>query len=364
METKKNRGLPPPLANKLEYSRILKERFELYPACKENYDKFEAAKDKGWISETVDFMPIKMDYEAGSRCNFRCTMCLMSELSEKRPPEMKFESFKKSLDEQYGLVEIKLQGLGEPLLNPDFFKMVHEAVSRKIWVRTTTNGSLLDRNENYKRMIDEGIGEIQVSIDGATKKTFEKIRIGSDFDKVVENVRSMNMYARSVGQIWRTSCWMLVQEDNIDEMEALLELAEYMGFSRLTYSLAVASWGRDDWEEKNKCKRVYDRLTNAFLFSLIEKGKQRGLEVTFWMGMEKYDCSNAGNRRLCDWLFSRAFISADMRIVPCCVVCSSKTCDVGDALVFTSAWNGETYKALRRVHINGNIPAMCKNCYL
>lgn len=49
-------------------------------------------------------------------------MCLLWDVADKMPPAMKYEDFEKSIEEQYGLIEVKLQGLGEPLLNPDFFK--------------------------------------------------------------------------------------------------------------------------------------------------------------------------------------------------------------------------------------------------
>lgn len=249
--------LPRPSANMVEYERIVKNGFETFPKRKENYSLYQHALHNGW-NEQVDYMPIKMDYEVSSLCNFRCKMCLMNNdgFHQNRPKQMTYDDFKRSLDEQYGLIEVKLQGIGEPLLNKDFFRMVHDAVRRDIWVRTTTNASLLHVNENYKRMIDEKIGEIQVSIDGATKETFESIRTGSDFNLVVENVRKMNEYAQSKGESWRSSCWMLVQRDNFHEIYKLLDIAEYMKFSRVTYSLQVSDWGGRRLV-KNKRRKEY-----------------------------------------------------------------------------------------------------------
>lgn len=282
--------------------------------------------------------------------------------SDSRPDNMSYDDFEKSIEEQIGLVEVKLQGMGEPLLNPDFFRMVQLAVERDIWVRTTTNGSLLNQNENYKRMIDSKIGEIQVSIDGATKETFESIRVGSDFEKVVSNVTMMNEYANSKGEAWRTSCWMLVQEDNQHEMEATLELAAKMGFVRFTYSIAIGSWGKENWEEINAQKEVKDILTDERVTKLISRGKELGVEVTFWDGKDKYQVTEE-SKKLCGWLFERAFISSSMRIVPCCVISDSNTYDLGNALNFTREWNSSKYQKLREEHLEGRIPKMCQNCY-
>ncbi len=353
--------LPRPSANKEEYNKILNLRFANYRKCKENYDKYQKMCIDGY-QINCDCLPVKMDYEVSSHCNFRCTMCLMSEIGSSRPANMSFDDFKKSIDMQYGLVEVKLQGMGEPLLNPDFFKMVKYAVENHIWVRTTTNASLLHLNDNYKKMIDSRIGEIQISIDGAKKETFENIRRGSDFDLVVKNCRMLNEYAETKGEQWRTSCWMLVQKENVDEVADLLELAADMKFTRVTYSIAISDWSKDNWTEINSGKEVVDLFTDEFAEKLINRGKELGITVTFWDGKDKYIYDKKKDK-ICAWLFSRAFISSDMRIVPCCVVCDSNTCDMGDAYNFVEEWNNNKYLEFRRQHLEGKIPKMCQNCY-
>ena len=287
----------------------------------------------------------------------------MNEIGDHRPANMSFEDFKASIGSQKGLVEVKLQGMGEPLLNPDFFKMVEYAVAHHLWVRTTTNASLLHLNDNYKKMIDAGIGEIQISIDGATKETFEGIRRGSDFDLVVNNCKLLNSYAEQVGGAWRTSCWMLVQKENVHEVEQLLELAAKMKFTRLTYSIAISDWSKDNWTEINSKKETKDIFTEEYAQKLVHRGKELGIEVTFWDGKDKYVHDEKKNR-ICAWLFGRAYISADMRIVPCCVVSDSNTCDMGNAGNFMEEWNNNKYQELRRLHLEGKIPKMCRNCYM
>lgn len=353
--------LPRPKANMEEYQKIMNRRLSENQVCKDNYNEY--LKCKGRYNCMCSYLPIKMDYEVSSRCNFRCTMCLINELGNNRPENMSFENFKKSIDMQQGLIEVKLQGLGEPLLNNDFFQMVDYAVSRQIWVRTTTNASLLHINDNYKKMIDSKIGEIQVSIDGATKQTFEKIRLGSNFEQIVENCRLMNEYAELKGEQWRTSCWMLVQKENVHEVEDLLELAAKMKFTRLTYSISMSDWGKENWEEINRQKEVIGIFTDEFAQKLIDRGNELGITVTFWDGKDKYQYDDKKDK-LCAWLFGRAYISSDMRIIPCCVICDSKTYDLGDANDFLNEWNGKLYQRIRQQHLDGIIPKICQNCYI
>ena len=362
----KIKDLPAPSANKKEYSRIMQCGFERFPERKANYEQYQKCKKDGY-NEFLDYMPIKMDYEASSICNYRCTMCFMSEKANDRPKQMSFEEYKESLDEQIGLIEVKLQGIGEPLLNKDFFKMAEETVNRDIWCRTVTNGSLLHLNDNYRKLIDYGLGEVQISIDGATRDTFEKIRVGSDFEQVVSNVKMLNDYAAGKGEQWRTSCWMLVQRDNESEMEAVLELAAHMNFTRMSYSMTLSNWGTEKWDLINRGKNVVvDGMVDHTLFErclrLIDRGKELGIEVTFWFGTDKYSLLDVP-ARLCDWIFSRAYITGGMRIVPCCVFSDAETYDIGDAKRFKLEWNNEEYRKLRANHIEKIIPDMCKRCY-
>ena len=50
-------------------------------------------------------------------------------------------------------------------------------------------------NDNYKKVIDADVNEIQISIDGATEETFESIREGSKFRIVKNNCKLINDYA-------------------------------------------------------------------------------------------------------------------------------------------------------------------------
>src|SRR5438067_647247 len=117
-------------------------------------------------------------------------MCLV----RYRPPlhrvkgSLTLDQFTALVDELPDLDEITLQGLGEPLLAPDLMAMVEYAVERGISVGFNTNGTLLNRPW-AERLVEAGVDWIHVSIDGATADTFESIRDGARFDRVVDNLR-------------------------------------------------------------------------------------------------------------------------------------------------------------------------------
>ncbi|MEQ8397569.1 radical SAM protein [Thalassobaculum sp.] len=356
---------PEPSAGLAAYHRELELALAASPAKRANYDRYLAA---GRRNAEPDYLPIKLDVENVSRCNFRCTMCSVSAWEHgRRAGDLPLAAFKRLIDDQVGLVEIKLQGLGEPLMQRDpYFDMIRYARARHIWVRTTTNASLLHLKDNYRKLLDADPNEIQVSVDGATKSVFETIRRGSVFERVVDNCRLINAYCRDRG-VTRTKMWTVVQRANFHQVTDLVRLAGDLGFKHLTFSLELVDWGLTEWRSANDAVSVEDELDPVALRQLITLGDQHGVEVRFWSATEKYSIDTPES--LCPWPFERAYVSSDLRVVPCCAIGNPDVHQIGDALdpadpnAFTRHWNGADYADFRRAHLEGRIPEICQSCY-
>ncbi|OVE81265.1 hypothetical protein BVY03_04245 [bacterium K02(2017)] len=346
-----------PYADQEFYDGVMKAGFESFPERKANYLRFKEA-ERGAV---LDHLPVKLDVENVSRCNFHCTMCQVSDWEGlKRARDMDLEEFKKLMDEQIGLVEIKLQGMGEPLMGKSYFEMIKYARERHIWVRSTTNASLLHVNENYKKIIDSDVCELQVSVDGATAETYEKIRRGGRFKRMMENCSLLNSYAKSVNKM-RTRMWVVVQKDNFNELEKFPALAAELGFERLSFSLDLTDWGQDEWKSQNDQVDMHKQFDVDIANRLTKLGEDRNLDVTFWFIDDKYNTSSKD--KLCPWPFERAYVSSDMKIVPCCMIANPEISNLGDANNFSSEWNNKNMQEFRQAHIDGKVPHVCKSCY-
>lgn len=349
--------LPRPSPDRAFYDATIEAGFRRFPRRRENYLKYQASKR----AEVVEYAPIRLDIENVSRCNYHCTMCQVSDWPGlKRADDMSLEDFKQLIDSQYGVVEIKLQGMGEPFMGNSYIEMVAYARAQDIWVRSTTNASLLHLHENYKRIIDADICELQVSIDGATSETYESIRRGGRFAQVAENCRLLNRYAREVNRR-RTRMWTVVQRGNFSELGQFPVLAAELGFARLTLSLDLNDWGQERWRAVNDPLDMHEGFDVSLAHKLVEDGKGMGVEVTFWFIDEKYDTDEPAH--LCPWPFERTYISSDMRIVPCCMIANPDLIDLGDARQLSEMWNGPPLQAFRRAHLRGMIPPECRSCY-
>src|SRR5713101_157676 len=67
---------PEPAAGTDAYLRERALALARSPECLANYERYMAAKRQ--VAQ-IDYLPIKLDIENVSRCNFRCTMCAVSD---------------------------------------------------------------------------------------------------------------------------------------------------------------------------------------------------------------------------------------------------------------------------------------------
>src|SRR5688572_10609142 len=100
---------PQPVPDLETYLRVRRTCLSRSPARLRNFLAYQAS---GRRNAEPAYLPIRLDFENVSRCNFRCTMCTVSEWHKgKRAADMPLEAFKRLIDEQVRLVEIKVQGL-------------------------------------------------------------------------------------------------------------------------------------------------------------------------------------------------------------------------------------------------------------
>lgn len=329
---------------------------------RQNYERYLLAR-RG--AAEVDYMPVKLDVENVSRCNFRCTMCAVSDWDKgQRADDMCVDDFKRLIEEQYGLVELKIQGLGEPTLqNGDLLQMIRYARARHIWVRTVTNASRLHLKDYYRDYVDSGVNEIQISFDGANAEVFESIRRQSDFAQVSKNCKMLNDYC--IAQDKRiTKMWSVVQEKNRHQLLDLVDVADQLGFRDLAFSFTLIGWGDPKWRAANDLAQTDDRYNFDLLQKILERAQSLGIRAGFWLCGSKY--SHFSPRTRCAWPFERAMVTSDMRTVPCCTISNPDAFEIGEdgARDFAATWFGSEYRKFRQAHLDGNLPAVCRDCYI
>ncbi|CCO23743.1 radical SAM/SPASM family putative metalloenzyme maturase [Maridesulfovibrio hydrothermalis] len=128
----------------------------------------EKEKMKDLIAPAKLSYPTRLQVEVTTRCNMRCAMCVKSAAgSDIVEDNLNFEMFRKlgpALEHCEALV---LNGIGEPLLNPELAEMAAFARKRMPdngWIGFQTNG-LLFTEEVAERLVCAGVDTFCISVD-------------------------------------------------------------------------------------------------------------------------------------------------------------------------------------------------------
>ena len=151
-----------------------------------NYLKFQLSRLNNF--KKLNYLPITMDVEPTTGCNFRCTMCQVSS-PDFKANNMELSTFIKFINDNKQLIKIKLQGMGEPLVNKNIYEMIKIAKQNGIATEIICNGSMLNK-KNISKLLKNSLAKLTISIDGASKQVFESIRVKSNFEEVISNSKN------------------------------------------------------------------------------------------------------------------------------------------------------------------------------
>ena len=175
-----------------------------------------------------------MQVESAIACNLRCVMCPWRGITKNAQnrglmSQQVWEGIRPYLSD---VKSIDFTGGGEPLLQPKLEAWVAEAKNAGCETGFLSNGLLL-REDRLKGLLDAGLDWICISMDGATADIYNKIRKGSDFDRVCENVGKL-AELRS-GDIPKTMINFVLMEMNFHQVEDILRLAARLGVDQVNY---------------------------------------------------------------------------------------------------------------------------------
>ncbi len=177
----------------------------------------------------VDKLPRSIYIEPTSRCNEFCQQCPRTLLSREDDRDLTFEKFRYIVDQFPVLERVVLHGLGEPLLNKELPQMVRYLKERGTYVLFNSNGIVLTPKKG-QALIDAGLDEYRLSMDGATRQTYARVRGVDAFEKIWRNVRAFIAMQKeqNVGKP-AVSLWFTAMRENLHELPELIELAAENG---------------------------------------------------------------------------------------------------------------------------------------
>src|SRR5258708_7606557 len=181
------------------------------------------------VTMTAATLPRSIYIEPTSRCNELCQQCPRTLLSREEDRDLTFDQFRFIVDQFPVLERVVLHGLGEPLLNKDLPRMIRYLKGRGTYVLFNSNGILLNTRRGQE-LIDAGLDEYRLSMDGATRETYARVRGVDAFDKIWRNIRAfMVMKQEQNASKPVVSLWFTAMKENLHELPGLVDLATESG---------------------------------------------------------------------------------------------------------------------------------------
>jgi|KBSSwiStaDraftv2_1062776.scaffolds.fasta_scaffold26404_5 radical SAM protein with 4Fe4S-binding SPASM domain len=320
-------------------------------------------------------LPRELQVEVTAACNLKCRMCLV----RYRPPldrvegSLPFERFRAIVDALPELHTLTLQGLGEPLLAPDLFRMIAYATARGVRAGFNTNATLLTRRV-AERLVDAGLDWLCVSLDGATAETYEAIRDGARFARVTRNVRGLVDVMRERDATRPAlSLVFVAMRRNVAELPALVALAAEWGVPTVRVQNLSHSFSDTDpfgayreirqFASREALWPAVDRTAEAAFADAARAATALGVSLRL-PRLEEPSAPRRAGAPGCDWPWRSAYVRADGQVQPCCMLMGGDRAILGDATRegLTAVWGGDDYEAFRAALTSPTPPDVCAGC--
>ncbi len=289
---------------------------------------------------TLKDFPLVLYVESALACNLMCTMCYQSDpalqkhiIKEAAHRLMSWDLFTKVIDEavQHNLCAAVFAGRGEPTLNKRFGDMLRYCHDKGILdIKFNTNATKLTEAMVRDWLLIGAPLTIVFSVDAADKKGFEEIRIGANFDQVVENIKMFNR--------------IRVQEFPTSPIRTRISMTLF----------------KDD-QDPEAARQLWAPLVDEFT-AKNARGEQSG---SIYQQDKDGKPKNINPEVRCRVMFDRLYIWCDGTVNPCedDYLSMLKLGNVKQNSLH-ELWTGPAMMKLRIAHLNGrkNTCFPCNNC--
>ncbi|MGA1199671.1 MAG: radical SAM/SPASM domain-containing protein, partial [Candidatus Latescibacterota bacterium] len=289
--------------------------------------------------------PFVLMVEPTNLCNLKCPLCPSGNGDMTRPRgTMELAHFEKVIKEQANhLFLLMLWNQGEPFINKQLTNMIRIATAHNVPTLTSTNVHYIKSPEIAEDIVDSGLSEIIVSLDGVTPESYVKYRVGGNFDRVLEGIRLLVQAKEKLGATHPViHLQFIIMKHNEHEIAAARKLSKDLGVDRLSLKTA----------------QVY-----------TEEEAQTYLPTDENLSRYDYRADKLATKskitNSCRHLWYSTVINWDGAVSPCCF-----DKDVhyglghaGNGQAFEEIWTGEKYTDFRNAILKdrASVP-ICNNC--
>lgn len=333
-----------------------------------NLAEFEEGKTR------LDTHPPTCYIEHTTKCNFYCPHCSKG-YEPYLAADLSGDLIDKFLHELKPLPQrIIITGFGEPTIGSEYIPLMRKIIERGATPSFNTNASTL--NVGHIDMLVHSQSQVTLSIDGASKETFETIRAGGDWDrlqKVLHSVKRIRSVYQPAG--WWGITFVAVRM-NIHELPEMVRLAKRFGFDEvLVHDYLPVGKEFDEQSLRNEPERA-----NSFFDEAENLAEELNVPLKLPPRYHKAVIPPTssrlkkflGTRRIfpkpnrfpqrCNQPWVDTHVDYRGRVTPCCF--SHRVLGDLNQQDFESIWNGRKYRWFRRRIQTLFPPPECRSCHM
>lgn len=216
-----------------------------------------------------------------NKCNLRCVMCHYSDegISKRPAQKISLEQFASFFDPIAPVTRDVVLSCGdEPLMSPHFEAILQHisTIDPEVRIRFCTNGMLLTE-KNADAIIAANVYLIMFSFDGVTSETLHRIRVGSNYRRIIKNILYLKKAKAKTGKPNPRFVFNYVMlESNIHEAPHFVRMAKRLGGDYIDFRHVVPFDFYDiDHEMLENDKPKY----NYYRERIIVAAKAAGIEI-------------------------------------------------------------------------------------
>ena len=318
-------------------------------------------------------------------CNLHCIMCedhspYSATQADRRKAglprrRMDIRLIRRVLAESRGtpLREIIPSTMGEPLLYRHFDEILDLCAEYGVKLNLTTNGTFPQRGARaWAERIVPVTSDMKVSWNGSTRDTQERVMLGSNWERVLENVKTFievrDTHASLGGNRCRVTFQLTFMEVNFVEVPGVVELAADMGIDRVKGHHLWVHFAPMEGQSMRRNPEAIERW-NGVVDAAYEAAARRRLPGGGHVLLEnifKLDAGDGGEIAAgseCPFLGQEAWVAADGRFNPCCAPDALRRTlgdfgNVSEASLY-DIWATPAYRDLQASYMRNSL---CRGC--
>ena len=235
------------------------------------------SKTKGWdgVVPPVQIKTIRLAID--DSCNLSCPSCRTHKIFERDKFQLrkKYKLADRIIEyvrSQSHTINIHIGSDGDPfasMVYRYFIKQINDFSNVRISLHT--NGLLIKKMHRRHTGLFEKLDMLHISVDGATKETYESLRRGGSWERIIENLE-VTKQLKSLHR-FEFLLHFVVQVENYREMPAMVDLAEKYEADRI-YLNRITDWNTyDDFDSKNVADPAHPE--HAHYLDIARKLKER-----------------------------------------------------------------------------------------